>query len=221
MVIRKTNQVRAMEGRGSVAAAAVLLGGLFGLAPALAQDSRSVTVDVGECVELESAEDRFACYEAQVDAALSVTVDVGECIDLESAEDRLACYEAQVDAALEERDAPDPDERVAVTQDGEVDEDRSAGDEAPTSRERRTAEQSQEPEAAEGQYFGTITAIRERLPDSYIITLDNGEIWEQVAPKWYPLRPGLEVRIYQSIWGNSYRLSAVDLSGYIQVRKVR
>ena len=33
-------------------------------------------------------------------------------------------------SALEERDAPEPDERVAVTQDGEVDEEWSTGDEA-------------------------------------------------------------------------------------------
>ncbi len=87
--------------------------------------------------------------------------------------------------------------------------------------ERDAAEQSQESDAAEGQYLGTITAIRERIPDSYVITLDNGQIREQAAPKRYPLRPGLEVRLYATNWGKSYRLTGLGSGGHIQVRRVR
>jgi len=190
MVTIRTNQIRLKERRGSMAAVAVLLCGLFGLPPALGQDSGSVTVDVDECVELESAEDR------------------------------LACFGAQVDAALEERDSPDPEDRVAVSQDGEVVEDQAKSDETPTRSERRAAEQRREPESAESEYFGTITAMRERMPNRYVITLDNGQTWEQVTPKWYPLRPGLTVRIYPSNWGDSYRLTGENSGSYIQVRRV-
>ncbi len=230
MVTQRTNQVAPIEGRGSMAAVAVLLCGLVGLPQASGQDSGSVTVDVGECVELKSPEDRFACYEAQVDAALSVTIDVGECVELKSAEARLACYEAQVDEALEERGAAESGDRVAVTQDRGIAEDPSRERDAARSAEqaaieqaaieRYIAEQAREAEAAD-EYFGTITALHERLPNSYVITLDNGQIWEQSAPKRYPLIRGLEVRIYPSNWGPSHRLTGVDLSGHIQVRQVR
>jgi hypothetical protein len=38
--------------------------------PAPAQETDSVTVDVGECTNLESPEERLACYEARVEAEL-------------------------------------------------------------------------------------------------------------------------------------------------------
>ncbi|MDX1561897.1 MAG: hypothetical protein R3305_03180 [Gammaproteobacteria bacterium] len=63
--------------------------------------------------------------------------------------------------------------------------------------------------------------MRERLPSSYVIQLDNGQIWEQTEPKRYPLRPGLEVRVYPTRWGSRYRLTGVDTGGHIQVRRVQ
>jgi hypothetical protein len=126
-------------------------------------------------------------------AGQDVTVDVGDCVELEAAEARLACFAAQVDAVLEKR----------IAGQSAVDEPRRA-----------------EADEGEDEYFGTIVAIRERLPDAYIITLDNGQIWQQTAPKRYPLRPGLEVRIYPTNWGGSYRLNGLGIGGHIQVRRV-
>jgi hypothetical protein len=51
-------------------ACAVVAGCLAAALPASAQETDSVTVDVGECTDLESPEERLACYEAQVEAEL-------------------------------------------------------------------------------------------------------------------------------------------------------
>jgi hypothetical protein len=174
--------------------------GVLGLQPALAQDSAAVTVDVAHCTRLESADAR------------------------------RACFGAQVDAVLQERELTDGDERTAVAEDTEADPAASTRDE-PSSpqRERRSKRDSSDDprsveaveEARDDEYSGVIVAVRERLPNAYVITLDNGQIWQQTEPKQYPLRPGLEVRIYPTGWGSNYRLNGLGTGSHIQVRKVR
>lgn len=131
-----------------------------------------------------------------------VTVDVERCLDLESAEERQACFGAEVDQVLQERG---PAEAAVSAPGGEADRDREA-------RER---------DSDDVEYLGTIVEMREYLPSAYVIRLDNGQIWEQTEPKRYPLRPGLEVRIYPTRWGSRYRLTGLDTGGHIQVRRVQ
>ena len=71
------------------------------------------------------------------------------------------------------------------------------------------------------EVFATVTELRETLPNNYLITLDNGQVWRQNRPKWYPLQPGYKVRLYPSRWGSSYRLAAEELNSFIQVERVR
>jgi hypothetical protein len=74
--------------------------------------------------------------------------------------------------------------------------------------------------AGADESIGTIVALRETTPDKYLITLDNGQVWRQVATKRYRLQTGMDVRIYPG-WGNSLRLTAVDANGFIQVERAR
>lgn len=187
--------------RGSVSAivAGTLLAGFVAMRPALGQDSGRVTVDVERCIELGS------------DA------------------ERRECFAAEVDAVLEAQGATEANDRSGAAEDVEADRAADTGDETASERTRRARGQADEraadaarkSEAAEDEYFGTITELRERAPNRYAIALDNGQIWEQVTGKRYPLRPGLEVRIYPSRWGESYRLSGEGTGGYIQVRRVQ
>ena len=133
-----------------------------------------------------------------------VTVEVGDCIKLESPEERRACYAARVDAAVQERE-------------------RSAATAAPPAsdavrRRRATRDGSGDPSS---ELVATISALRETVPNSYLITLDDGQTWRQMRSKWFPLRVGQEVRIYPTNFGASFRLSVQGLSGYIQVERVR
>jgi hypothetical protein len=199
MIRRRTNTAVTMKGRSLAAVGAVLLTGLPGLQPASAQDSDSVTVDVGHCV------------------------------DLESAADRRACFGAQVEGAIEARRTSESDEAPIAVEGGDADQRQAASAKTPARRESparsrvetRAVDETRTSDAADDEYHGTITSLRERLPNAYVITLDNGQVWTQVQPKRSPLRPGLEVRIYPSKWGSSYRLSGEGTGSFILVRRVR
>ena len=127
----------------------------------------------------------------------AVSVDVSECVKLTTPEERLACFEAQVEGA---KTAPP----ASGSQSTDAVEFGSGGD--------------QEPEIPEIQ--ARITDLRETVPHSYVITLDNGQVWRQTVPKNYGLREGIPVRIYYSRW-RAYRLTNDQLKSFIQVERVR
>lgn len=147
-----------------------------------------------------------------------VTVDVERCLELESAEAQQACFGAQVNQVLQERSAS---EAELSTGNAETVRDRESGDQGSSAAEQPVARAAEATDSKDVEYTGTIVEMREYLPSAYIIRLDNGQIWEQTEPKRYPLRPGLEVRIYPTRWGSRYRLAGVDSGGHIQVRRVQ
>lgn len=162
-------------------------------APAAAQESEGLTVDVGRCVELASPAERLACFEAQVERARGT----GAASAADEAPPReRAAADAAAGAA---REAPADRRGVASARgDGE----------APAEDRRK-------------DIVATITELRETVPNNYLITLDNGQVWRQMRPMPYALRPGIEVRIYGTRWGSASRLTAPSLRGYIQVERVR
>jgi len=132
--------------------------------------------------------------------APAVSVDVSECVKLTTPEERLACFEAQVEGAKTAPPAP----AATGSQSTDAVQFGSGGD--------------QEPETPEIQ--ARITDLRETVPHSYVITLDNGQVWRQTVPKNYGLREGIPVRIYYSRW-RAYRLTNDQLKSFIQVERVR
>ena len=131
----------------------------------------------------------------------AVSVDVSECVKLTTPEERLACFEAQVEGAKTAPPAPAP-----------------AASGSQSSGAEFGAEGDQDPEVQEIQ--ARITDLRETVPHSYVITLDNGQVWRQTVPKNYGLREGIPVRIYYSRW-RAYRLTNDQLKSFIQVERVR
>lgn len=126
-----------------------------------------------------------------------VNVDVGECVKLTTPDERLACFEKQVQASRTSQPA------AGVPASPSTAPPQSAGrDAAPPDIEARVAE------------------LRETVPNAYLITLDNGQVWRQTVPKAYGLRPGDEVRVYYSKW-RTYRLTNEQLRSFIQVERVR
>lgn len=130
--------------------------------------------------------------------APSVTVEVGECVNLPSAEERFECYERQVEAA---RIAPTPAPPVP----------------APATE---AAAPVKEPVGSQ-EIVATITDARQTVPNRYVITLDNGQIWRQTYAERYPIRPGLKVKLRPSRWGGTFSLTAEEHGGFIQVERVR
>ena len=150
----------------------------------------------------------LASHQASSQAPGTVTVDVAQCFELESDAARRDCFAAEVDAVLEKRESePQPAVQPPAAE--------------PPASEPRRAQSDQPAQPEQQEFFGTITAVQERMPNAYVITLDNGQVWQQVQPEMYLLRPGIEVRIYPTRWGESYRLSAKGAGRYIQVRRVQ
>jgi len=200
--------------RGRMALVVAVIGGVFAAGVSHAQDGRALLIDVADCVEIESPSERFRCYEAKVDAALGET------------RESDAARAAEVSGVTAESTA-----RAAGAQSGGVTPARELELEAAPSvnesdfglrrsnkdlrRERRREREQRE------ELFGTVASVRETVPNSYVVTLENGQVWRQVRPKFYPLRPGHQVRIYSTGWGDDYRMSAEGLNGFIQVERVR
>jgi hypothetical protein len=155
------------------------------------------------------------CSVAHIEATLGqepseVTIDADRCSQIESPDERLACFEKQVEEARSRGPAsppaaaPPPDPRQPVPT---VDVAGLPGEGSPAERPRQT------------EWVGTITALRQREPGQYIITLDGGSVWQQRGAERYPLRVGQRVRIEESRLG--VRLQADGVNGYIHVGRVR
>ena len=70
----------------------------------------------------------------------------------------------------------------------------------------------------QSEWVGSVTALRQREPNQFVITLDSGEVWQQRGADRYPLRVGQKVRIYQTRFGT--RLQADGVNGFIHVFRV-
>lgn len=151
------------------------------------------------------------------DPAPRVTIDAAHCIELASPEERLACFDAQVENASNgersESGAPAPAAAAAPP----------AGQPqaAPTVAVARVPPPNAGADAPANEWAGTITSLKLRAPNKYLITLDSGQVWSQQVAERYALRVGQQVRVYESKWGSSKRLEADGVKGFIQVDLVR
>lgn len=134
-----------------------------------------------------------------------LNVEVGECVNLPTPEQRLACFEAQVEAA---RSAP----AAAPASPGTAPQAEFGLRERP----QRRQEAPPSPEV-----HAKVAELRERVPNTFLITLDNGQVWRQTyADRYASLSVGQDVRIYLSRW-NTYRLDSPQMRGFLQVERVR
>jgi hypothetical protein len=144
-----------------------------------------------------------------------VTVEVSKCLGLKSPDERLACFEAQVVASGRTADA-EPATAPAEARPAET---RQADGVQPSQPATSRADVRHEQTTQE--FAGTVTALRETVPNNWVITLDNDQVWRQTQPEWYPLKPGQRVRISSTRWGGAFRLSVEELHGFITVERVR
>jgi hypothetical protein len=182
------------------AAAALALG-----PPARGQESGGVTIDVSDCVELEKPGERLDCFERQLEAQRQAA----------PAADAGGSPSAAAGAPASTAASPAPardSARSAIP----------APDAVETVRDPRGRRARQEAAEAPGrEIVAVVTELRETVPNTWTITLDNGQVWRQTPPKFYPLRPGIEVRLYPTGWGDSYRLTVAEQKSFIQVQRVR
>jgi hypothetical protein len=188
---------------------------------AAAQDSPGVTIGVDKCLGLEKRDERLACFDAQVEAAKRAPAPASAA--------PAAASSAPAPAAASS--APAAASSAPAAASGAP----AAASNPPAAASGAAAAAASAPAAAApASTFGDpvkrrdedapdlvakIADLRETVPNTYLITLDNGQVWRQTQSQAYPLRPGLDVRVRQSKWG--YRLSAPELRGQIPVERVR
>ena len=200
------------KGRRSLSIGAAA-GGVLLAAAAGAQGDAALEVNVADCVAIESPAERFRCYESRVDAALREQVGAtvsAESVGAADAEPAGVASASSLDSAAEPAAA-------APVREIELDNAAATADEFGLRRPRAASESQGDVE----EMRGTIAALRQTVPNSFINTLENGQVWRQMRPQWYPLQVGHNVRIYPTRWGNSYRMSSVELNGFIQVERVQ
>jgi hypothetical protein len=165
----------------------------------------------------------------------SVVIDVGDCVNLKSPGERLDCYERHVEAARSaSRPTPDatPQPSVAAAAPPPASPPAAAVIAAAAVATSAAAAPvaaappaqplpSAAAPAAPPEIVATVTALRETVPNAWLITLDNGQVWRQSIPERFALKQGAQVTLRGSRWGSAYRLSTAAVSGFIQVERVR
>lgn len=143
---------------------------------------------------------------------------LADCAAIESAVARLDCFDA---LARKERgvQASAPQEPSTARQSSESSapkpEDAVPDDAQASRRDDRAADREQR------EVTSQVSALREIQPGRLEVTLANGQVWRQTSSDRYNLLVGHEVRVYPSGFGESFRLTATKVRGYIQVQRVR
>jgi len=191
------------------AALTVVVGTALAVHAGNAQDApASLTIDVGDCLNLKSPGTRFDCYERHVEAA--------------KAANRPASNAApQPDVATA---APTPPPSVTPVTDpvpiaAATTSSASASAMGSSTDTAGFPQRSSPPLPPE--IVATVTELHETVPKELLITLDNGQVWRQNIPQRFALKPGQRVTLHGTKWGSSFRLSADALNGFIQVERVR
>jgi len=171
--------------------------------------TNSVYVDIGPCMAITDNTRRYACYdliEQQVRAAERTKIEY----PVVSLPRNIPENQPETDIASENQDHIDQNNIEDF------------GQETPaTSRNREVNAKILSNDDGDQELVDTISDLNERLPGQWQITLASGQVWHQINSKNYRLREGMEVRIYPSPFGGSFRLSAINLNGFIQVQRVQ
>jgi hypothetical protein len=198
--------------RVGAAALAVVVGTALAVHAGNAQDTpASLTIDVGDCLNLKSPGARFDCYERHVEAAKAANTPASNAApqpDVATAAPTPAAAPASTAAVT------DPVPIAAATT--------SSASASATGSSTDTAgfpQRSSPPPPPE--IVATVTELHETVPNALLITLDNGQVWRQNIPQRFALKPGQRVTLHGTKWGSSFRLSADALNGFIQVERVR
>lgn len=192
---------------------------LLGMDRGAAQDADGVWIEVSDCLELETTLERFECYERRAERAQAGPGAArGEAErPAAAAPERSRAVRSEAGEALAGSASRPSGER-----DGGANRDRGGSESSSASAEPARAVEPEPGPEERDVITGTIVSVRERLPNEYIVTLENGQVWHQIVPESYPLRAGQNVRIAATdFFGNSYyRLSAEGVNGFIRVERI-
>lgn len=181
---------------------------------------RSVRINTMVCAAMVGTLPQLLAAQATPPAQTNLSGDQSyeACQAIEDRRTRYECYD-RVEASTPETES---ENGADTSQSERVD--------APTSSQNEMDRFGVEPPArsrleklndGNRELISTITALQERVPGRWLITLENGQVWYQTNSKRLRLEQDMEIRIYPSPMGGSFRLSASERNGFIQVDRVR
>lgn len=169
----------------------------------LAPYAKSQVVDISDCRIIEDRLERFDCYEALNDPNTQNAP--------ETTAEQLN-KNAIPEASLIVLEQP-------VTETKQIVQEEALNKIDSVGRPKKVA-RTIEGTNNQVELLDTISSLKPRGHNRWLITLGSGQVWRQVLTKRYFLKEGDDVRIYPSGWGSSYRLTSDRISGFIQVERV-
>ena len=169
--------------------------------------SAGVYVDIGPCMAMEVDEERYACYdllEEQMRAAEQREVDLPVVSIERNARSQQTSHQANDEPEVMETSISDFGRETVSA-----------------SRNRENTARVLETDDGEKELVDLVARLDGKVPNQWEITLESGQVWYQINSKRFRLREGMQVRIYPSPFGGSFRLSASNMNGFIQVRRIQ
>jgi hypothetical protein len=182
----------------------------------LAQQQDRVTIDARRCREIESSEERLACFEAQVDEAQGG----GSRAPAPAAAPPPSSQQVGPPPSSQQVEPPSSPQQVPPPSPQPVAPQPSSEQPTPiVNLSSLPGDSASTDKPGQSEWIGSITSLRQREPGQYVITLDTGQVWQQRGAQRYALRVGQRVRIQETKVGT--RLQADGVNGYIHVERVR
>ena len=182
-----------------------------------ADNTPELIMDGGPCLDLVRPIERLTCFEEQARAAQqrpAVSMPQQN-LPVVSIPRNARQQPAQTPPQVQLKpatEAPLPAENASVITTDSVEANFGLPEEQGNDRRER---------AQENELIARVAEIKEFDRNRFLITLENGQAWEQINSKRFALAEGDEVRIYSTFWGSSYRLSSRSHKGFIQVKRIR
>jgi hypothetical protein len=198
------------------------IGMMFSALTFAADNAAPVLIDASRCLDIVSPIERLACFEEQANAAQGRGTAVPQQNPPVVSPPRNAAQQPAQSPAPVQPQPPSgtPQEVVqeVVQQAGDVS---IAPADNFESNFGLPEEKVNDRKAKADKLIARVAAIKELGRNRFLITLENGQVWEQMETERFALAEGDEVRIYATRWGSSYRLASLSHKGFIQVKRLR
>ena len=182
-----------------------------------ADNTDAVIMDASPCLDIVSPIERLACFEKQANAAQGRSTSI---LQQNLPVVSIPGNSRQQPAQSLPQAPPQVEPQPAFGTQQEVENANIAPADSVENNFGLPEEKVNE-RAQSNELIARVAEIKELNRNRFLITLQNGQVWEQMQTRRFALAEGDEVRIYPSRWGSSYRLSSRSHKGYIQVQRLR
>jgi len=188
-----------------------------------ADNTDAVMMNASPCLDIISSIERLACFEEQANAAQGRGTSIPQQnLPVVSIPGNTRQQPAQSPPQAPPQAPPQVEPRPAFEIQQEVAQEAESDSIPPADSVENSFGLPEEKEEAQViELIARVAELKELGLNRYLITLENGQVWEQMQTRRFALSEGDEVRIYPTRWGSSYRLSSQSHKGYIQVQRLR